>query len=336
MPSAGSPAHAPTRPRDGVLVIGEALIDVVARAENSESSQPVEHVGGSPANVALALGRLGNSVRLLTALGRDPRGDRIERHLTDSGVLVDPRSWTLERTSTARATIHGDGSASYDFDICWALEFPAEPTTERVVHVGSIAAFLLPGADAVSRMVDLVTGHAIVSFDPNIRPALIGDRLSAVAQVESIAAKSDIVKLSDEDAGWLYPEWPLDAVASHLLERGAGMVAITAGASGALLASRHAHAQVPAPVVKVRDTVGAGDTFSAGLIDAALRDASLLETLDDDALLAFGRHAASAAAITVQRAGADPPTRAELAKATRAADVQRCVKGSIGDSAQEL
>ena len=308
MPSPDSHTAVTTHQRDGVLVIGEALIDIVEHAERGHAE---EHVGGSPANVALALGRLGNPVRLLTALGRDARGERIERHLTDSGVVVDRRSWVLDRTSTARATIH-DGAATYDFDITWPLDVNPEPITERVVHVGSIAAFLLPGADAVYRLVEHVAGDAIVSFDPNIRPALSGNRRSAIARVESLVEKSDIVKLSDEDAAWLYPEWPLDAVAEHLLECGARLVAITTGATGAQLASQRARVQVPAPTVKVRDTVGAGDTFSAGLIDAALRDLSLLSTLDEDSLFTLGCHAAAAAAITVQRPGADPPTRHEL------------------------
>ncbi|WP_457100794.1 carbohydrate kinase family protein [Microbacterium sp. P5_E9] len=316
-----------TRPRDGVLVIGEALIDIVAHAERGHVE---EHVGGSPANVALALGRLGNPVRLLTALGRDARGERIERHLTDSGVVVDPRSWTLDRTSTAQATIHDDGAATYDFDITWALDLTSEPITERVVHIGSIAAFLLPGADTVHRLVEHVAGNAIISFDPNIRPALTGDRLTAIDRVESIAGKSDIVKLSDEDAAWLYPEWPLDAVADQLLECGARMVAITTGATGAQLASVNARVHIPAPTVTVRDTVGAGDTFSAGLIDAALRDPALLATLDEDSLYKMGCHAAAAAAITVQRPGADPPTRQELSRASRAAAVNRCVNGTSG------
>ena len=102
------------------------------------------------------------------------------------------------------------------------------------------------------------------------------------------------------------------------------------GAAGAQLASQRARVQVPAPTVTVRDTVGAGDTFSAGLIDAALRDPSLLATLDEDSLFRLGCHAAAAAAITVQRPGADPPTRQELTRASRAAAVGRCVNGSAG------
>ncbi|MCC4907686.1 carbohydrate kinase [Microbacterium sp. cx-59] len=315
------------RQRHGVLVIGEALIDIV---KHGEGTQPVEHVGGSPANVALALGRLGHSVRLLTAVGRDTHGARIEKHLSDSGVVVDPRSWTLERTSTACATIHQDGAATYDFDITWAVEWPGDPITAGVVHVGSVAAFLPPGAETVHRIVEQVAHDAIVSFDPNIRPALSGDRLAAIGQVESIAAMSDIVKLSDEDASWLYPEWPLDAVADQLLECGARMIALTAGASGALLVSSTARVQVPSPAVKVQDTVGAGDTFSAGLIDAVLRAPALLEALNEDALYTFGCHAAAAAAITVQRAGADPPTRQELHRAARAFAVKRSANAAIG------
>lgn len=199
-----------------------------------------------------------------------------------------------------------------------------------MLHVGSVSAFLLPGAVAVHRIVEQVDGDTIVSFDPNIRPALSGDRLSAIAQVESITERSDIVKLSDEDAAWLYPGWPLEAVADQLLECGAKMVAITAGPTAALLASHRARVHVPAPTVKVRDTVGAGDTFSAGLIDAVLRDNSLLEALDEEALYRFGCHAAAAAAITVQRPGADPPTRDELTRATRAVAVKGCTNASRG------
>ena len=172
-------------------------------------------------------------------------------------------------------------------------------------------------------MVERAPDESIVSFDPNIRSALIGDRIRAVARVESITELADIVKLSDEDAAWLYPGWDLGRVVSRLLESGAGIVAITMGANGALLASPHARTRVPAPAVRVHDTVGAGDTFSAGLIDAVLHDLPLRDGSDERALLALGSHAAAAAAITVQRPGADPPTRSELGMTTRAAGERR-------------
>lgn len=326
MLSADSAATAPVEGVGGVLVIGEALIDIVAHTDDAPA---VEHVGGSPANVALALGRLGDPVRLLTALGTDARGHRIERHLTDSGVVVDPRSWVLDHTSTARATIQPDGSARYDFDINWILESATDPLTEDVLHVGSVGTFLSPGADQVLRMVEHAATGTIVSFDPNIRSALIGDRSGAIARVESITELSDLVKLSDEDAAWLYPEWDVGAVADHFLESGARIIAITMGGNGVLLASPHARTHVPAPATTVHDTVGAGDTFSAGLIDAILHERSLLDESDERALLAVGRQAAAAAAITVQRPGADPPTRAELNRAIREAELGSRAWGSV-------
>lgn len=311
---------------DGVLVIGEALIDIVVAAEGQE---PVEHVGGSPANVALALGRLGDRVSLLTAIADDDRGRRIVDHLRASGVAVHPSSWSLDRTSTALARITADGSARYEFDLTWSL--PRVPVVrDAVVHVGSIAAFVQPGSEAVLAALQNAPESAVVSFDPNIRPALVGDREAALAQVAAIAALADIVKLSDEDAEWLYPGWGADAVVDTLLETGARVVAVTMGGEGALIGSAGDRVTVPAPSVKVRDTVGAGDTFSAGLIDAVLHTPALLQTADADALTTLGRHAASAAAITVQRPGADPPTRAELDRALRAEGVRRCTTEGIG------
>ncbi|RZI85266.1 MAG: carbohydrate kinase, partial [Microbacterium sp.] len=120
-----------------VLVIGEALIDIV---------DGTEIVGGSPANVALGLGRLGIDVELLTAIGSDDRGRRIADHLGESGVRVLPESLCLEQTSTARASIRPDGSAAYDFDIEWTLPLSGADAHD-IVHVGSIACFLEPGAD---------------------------------------------------------------------------------------------------------------------------------------------------------------------------------------------
>ncbi|MEV8370476.1 carbohydrate kinase [Microbacterium sp. NPDC064584] len=311
---------------NGILVIGEALIDIVVTADGSE---PVEHVGGSPANVALALGRLGDRVSVLTAIADDDRGRRIADHLRASGVAMHPSSWSLDRTSTALARITADGSARYEFDVTWSL--PSVPVVrDDIVHVGSIAAFVQPGADSVLTALQNTPEPTVISFDPNIRPALVGDRAAALAQVDAITALADIVKLSDEDAEWLYPGWGAEAVVDRLLETGARVVAVTMGGDGALIGSAHGKVTVPAPHVKVRDTVGAGDTFSAGLIDAVLHQPDLLQTPDADALTSLGRHAAAAAAITVQRPGADPPTREELDRALRAEGVRRCTTEGIG------
>lgn len=289
-----------------VLVVGEALIDVVTDPDGTV----VEHVGGSPANVALGLGRLGVPVRLHTALGRDARGERIAAHIAESGVRVDPRSWSLPRTSTAVAHIAPDGAAQYDFDVDWRLPDPPVLAGERVVHVGSVAAFLEPGATTLGRFLAHGSSDVAITFDPNIRPALVGKHEAAVDRVQRIARMATAVKLSDEDAAWLYPGDSIDQVLDRLLSLGAETVAITLGADGAALASRTARVQVAAPAVHVADTVGAGDTFMAALIDAGFSQRA--GALDEDALRRMGAHAAAAASITVQRNGADLPSRREV------------------------
>lgn len=300
------PDRAHTNGPPVVLVVGEALIDIVHHPDGTV----VEHVGGSPTNVALGLGRLGVPVRLRTALARDARGERIAAHLTGSGVLVDPGSWALPRTSTAVAHIGGDGAAAYDFDLDWQLPEPLALAGERVVHVGSIAAFLEPGASTIEDFLSCVAGRVRVTFDPNIRPALVGDRSTAVATVERLVRVSDVVKLSDEDAAWLFPGMPVGEVADRILGLGAKIVAVTLGGQGAVLATQANTVTVAAPAVTVVDTVGAGDTFMAALIDALLPHPDL--NLDDDALRGVGAYAVAAAAITVQRAGADLPHRHQL------------------------
>jgi fructokinase len=290
---------------DPALVIGESLIDIVSR----EGATPIEHVGGSPTNVALGLGRLGVPVRLRTALGRDARGERIEQHLAASGVEVEPESFVLEHTSTALARISEQGNATYEFDIEWRIGAAVALRDARVVHIGSIGCFIEPGATTVREAVASWSTDAAVTFDPNIRPALVGSREDAVRTTEALAALSDVVKLSDEDAAWLCPGAGVDQVIARFLELGAQVVAVTAGGDGAVLASADARVEVRPPAVQVKDTVGAGDTFMASLV------ASLAEHRLDSSeasMRAAGDRAARAAAITVSRDGADLPTCAEL------------------------
>ncbi|GEP48044.1 carbohydrate kinase [Microbacterium saccharophilum] len=283
-----------------VLVIGEALIDVVGG---------VEIVGGSPSNAALGLGRLGVKVDLLTALARDERGERIRTHLEDSGVRVLPESFSLERTSTARATVMPDGSAEYEFDVTWQVQ-PVDVSAYGVVHVGSIGSFVEPGACVVRGLVRSARLEgARVTFDPNVRPALLGSQ-DAVARADLIARFSAAVKLSEEDAQALYPRLPLDKVADRLHELGPDLVAITRGGDGSILSTRTARVVVAAPSVDVVDTVGAGDTYMAALIASLLAEADW--DLGAERLNRLGEFCATAAAITVGRSGADLPTRSDL------------------------
>ena len=288
-----------------VLVVGEALTDIVTSPEGS-----IEHPGGSPANVAYGLGRLGVATGLLTALGTDERGAAIGRHLRNAGVTVLPGSYSLGRTSTATVTLAPDGSAGYDFDISWDLASTAPAYIPKILHTGSIATFLSPGAGAVKSLLEQAHRQCMITYDPNIRPALLGSHLEAMSIFEEMVQLTDVVKLSDEDAQWLYPGKDLEDTAVRLLELGAGLSVITKGSQGSLLATAAARLTVPAVTSRVADTIGAGDSYMAALILGLLTRGT--DGLAPAVLEQVGRTAAMAAAITVRRPGANPPTLEEL------------------------
>jgi fructokinase len=288
-----------------VVVVGEALVDIVVTPSGS-----VEHPGGSPANVAYGLGRLGVETALLTSIGDDHHSSAIEQHLSSAGVTLLPGSKGSGRTATATATLATDGSARYDFDIHWDLPRVAPPTLPRILHTGSIATFLAPGAAAVREL--LVQSHrrCLVSYDPNIRPALLGSQSEARTTFEELVPFTDVVKLSDEDAQWLYPGLQPEEAARRILGLGSGLVAITLGSSGSLLSTGKDQVVVPAVPSVVADTIGAGDSYMAALIYGLLNRTG--DGLPPSALDALGRMASKSAAITVRRAGANPPTLQEL------------------------
>lgn len=288
-----------------VLVVGETIIDIIDR-----DGARTEHVGGSPANVALTLARLGHRVRLVTDLAADDRGQCARAHLAESHVEVISRD--AERTATALARIHGDGSADYTFDITWN---PVTPDVGRAahVHVGSIAAFLAPGADKVRELLRMLPPGITSSFDPNIRPSIIGPHRDVLEQFEALASASDVVKLSDEDALWLYPSETSARVLARLLALGVQLAIITRGGDGLLLASRQADVDMPVASITVADTIGSGDSAMGAIIDGVRRQG--LGELDAPALRRIGDWAATVAGITTSRAGANPPWRSELGDA---------------------
>ncbi|MFB8146565.1 carbohydrate kinase [Microbacterium sp. NPDC056003] len=287
-----------------VLVIGEALMDITTIGD-----EVTEMPGGGPANVALGLGRRGSDVALLTNLGRDSRGSLITRHLERSGVWVLAESFGAAPTSTAHARILGDGSAQYDFSLTW-LASPAEISVKpRTVHTGSVAAFLAPGDALVLEQLDRLNPE-IVTFDPNIRAALIGDAASVRSRFEEFARRSTVVKLSDEDAGFLYPGANEVEVLRTIGQLGPHLVAVTRGAEGAILSAHGQIVHVPGRRTAVVDTIGAGDTFMASLV--ADYPAMHGKDLTYEMIYELGSRAADAAAITVGRAGADLPWANEL------------------------
>ena len=295
------------------LVVGEALIDIVKHRGTTD------HVGGSPLNVAVGLARLGHDVDFLTHIGDDDSGQRIAAYLKASGAQLVPGSISATRTPSSVATIGADGSAAYTFDLDWRLSGTPEVEPPLLVHTGSIAAVREPGCLAVAALLDAYRVSATVSFDPNVRPSLIEDRALARERIERAVERSDVVKVSDEDLRWIEPGHEPEQTARGWLAAGPAIVAVTMGERGALALCAAGEARVAARPVQVVDTVGAGDAFTVGLLDAlwglgllgAGRRADL-RSIGLDALTTALHAAALSSALTIGRPGADLPDRAAL------------------------
>lgn len=301
-----------------VVVVGEALIDIVIPS----AGESREHVGGSPANVAIGLSRLGHPTRLATHIGSDDRGRRIQELMAAERVELTAGSTTAVRTPTAAAHLDPAGVASYEFDLDWRLE-PADVIVPAGghLHTGSIAATLSPGGDAVLQIVQAAREHATISYDPNARPTLMGSPDDARRIIERLIGLADVVKASDEDVRWLYPGSPVPQVLAHWASLGPTVCAVTQGGSEVVVLAGGELQRYPTLPTVVVDTVGAGDSFMAGLISGLLDGGLLggaaarerLRFVDQPAIDAAVSRALACAAITVSRAGANPPTRPELA-----------------------
>ncbi|MGD7733110.1 carbohydrate kinase family protein [Propionibacteriaceae bacterium G57] len=299
-----------------VLCLGEALIDVV----HSPDGSVAEHVGGSPLNVAGGLSRLGHPTTLACWVAEDDHGDLIREWLADHVVAMAAGSESAARTATAAATLDAHGQATYGFDIEWDLP-PVDLAGVVHVHTGSIAAVLAPGADKVfDALGQAVAAGATISYDPNMRPALMGRPELVRDRVEQIIALADLVKASDEDIAWLYPGQDAGEVLQRWAGLGAGLVVMTRGGEGAAFVRGDDVVAVAPRRVSVGDTVGAGDSFMAGLVSGLL-DAGLLGAGRGQLAAAGGAgagidaaldRAVAASALTVTRRGAYAPTRDEL------------------------
>jgi fructokinase len=309
-----------------LTVLGEAIVDLVGE----DGWRYRAHPGGSPLNVAVGLGRLGQPTSLAARLSRDAFGALFREHLDSAGV--DPRHLVAaeEPSTLAVATLDADGVASYDFwtegtaDWQWtAAELAGVVDDETVVlHTGSIALELEPGA---SRIVELLgrirhAGRTAISYDPNVRMARRGSATEGRRSVERVVALADVVKVSSEDLGWLYPGEDPVVAARRWSGLGPSLVVVTLGSAGAMaLPAGGSQLARPAPPVTVVDTVGAGDAFMSGLLGAladrgALRPRADLSGVDVAAVL---DRACLVAALTCARAGADPPTLDEVRAAER-------------------
>ncbi len=310
-----------------ITVCGELVADLIEQHDGTLLPVP----GGSPANTALAVARLGRSVEFLGRFGADVFGERARLRLADAGVGLTSSVQATEPSTLAVATTDEQGHAHYSFwtngtaDWQWTdaelASMPAPGT--RAVHTASVASWTPPGAQAVLAMLRraAATGTVLVSYDPNVRPALL--RPESPELVRAMVATATIVKVSDEDLGALAPGVAALEAARAWLDLGPVAVVVTAGAQGAtVVRPEHEAVTVPAPAVAVVDTIGAGDTFTAGLLHALIDlvpagadPRQVLADLDDNAWASCLRTAATAAGITCTRAGCHPPTADELAAA---------------------
>jgi fructokinase len=307
-----------------VAVAGEVITDLVPAGDDGLFRAAP---GGSPANVAVGLARLGVPVRMLARLSRDVLGQRLREHLAANGVDLSHAVTAAEPSSLAIVVLQPDGSAAYDFrvdgtaDWQWTDGELADALDgATALHVGSLALTTPPGGAVLRGLAGRARETATVTFDPNVRHLLMGSAGQVMAVVDEVLAVADVVKASSEDLAWLAPDRPVQEVAAAWQARGPALVVVTRGGAGAVAVGRSSGVvERPGVPVDVADTVGAGDSFMAALI-AALHERGLLGAerrealglLDAHAVAAVLDEAITASAITCSRLGADPPTAAEL------------------------
>ena len=303
-------------------VLGEALLDMV---QPGPGTTYVARPGGGPFNIAIGLRRLGHRTALLARMSSGGLGHIVRDHAVANDLDLTATVATADQTTLAFASLDEEGRASYDFyvrgtaDWGWRpTELESLPPGTRVFHTGSLATAVPPGADIVLNRVERLheDDDVLVSFDPNIRPALAGPHGEAVRRVERFVAASDVVKASDEDLGWLYPGLDLADAARRWADLGPSFVVVTRGAEGCLAVTRAGELLVrPSTKVELVDTIGAGDAFESGLlsglVDAGAYDAVSLAGLSVEALSGVLDRAVLVSGMTCERPGADPPTREE-------------------------
>jgi fructokinase len=295
-----------------IWVCGEVLIDVLPMG-------PV--VGGGPANTAKALARLDHEVQFIGGISTDAYGQLARKELDRDGVDLSLAHESSKPTSTATVNLDSSGGATYTFVIDGTATFDFSsswlPNPERlkpsVLHIGTLATVVEPGATILFDWAIKCAEFAPIVFDPNIRPSFLGDRNKYSQVVEKWVAISSVVKLSDEDVAWLYPDETMDEVAHRWLAGETSLVVITRGAKGIIGYTHGAQEEVERAQVTVVDTVGAGDTVGAIIVEAVVQHS--VAGVVGQVLVDTLHRAAIAAGITVSRAGAQPPRLHELVEA---------------------
>ena len=306
-----------------ILCCGEALIDCLPRktADGADAFQPVN--GGSVYNTAIALGRLGHDVGLFAGMSSDFFGDSLREGLKASQV-----SHKFLRTKPLHTTLAmvklTDGHARYSFiddasagRMLVKADLPKLTKAVSALHFGSISLIPEPCGSTYEALMKREHKKRVISLDPNIRPTLIKEKAKHLKRLNRLIAMADIVKISDEDVKWMTGSSLFEKVARAWLKKGAKIIAITKGGEGCVVYTKRFAFEALAPKVKVADTVGAGDTFTAGLLHHLSKHGHLtkkvLASIGDEALKAACFYAMKAAAVTVSRPGADPPWAHEMA-----------------------
>jgi fructokinase len=292
-----------------IWVCGEVLIDILPTGPA---------VGGGPANTAKALARLGHDVHFIDGISTDAYGQSARAELLHDGVNLDLALASNKPTCTATVTLDAAGGASYEFLIDGTATFDFASSwlpdpyryQPQVLHIGTLVTMIEPGASALYDWAMQVAELAPIVFDPNIRPSVQPDRDLYEAAVEKWAALSAVIKVSEDDLAWLFPGQSIEDVANRWINDGAFLVVVTQGANGLMGYTSDGRVEVPGIKVDVVDTVGAGDTVGAIVVEAMLTH-GLIE-LRGDLLRSVLARAAAAAAITCSRKGAQPPYKHEL------------------------
>jgi fructokinase len=297
-----------------IWVCGEVLIDLIPGADGVR----VPHVGGGPANTAKALARLGLASYFIDGISTDEYGVAARKELLDDEVKLDLALNSDKPTCLATVTLDANGGASYEFLIDgtatfdFSLEWLPDPSRYKpnVLHIGTLVTVIEPGADVLYDWAIRVAEFAPIVYDPNIRPSVMGYRDKYQASVEKWAAISSVIKVSDDDMAWLYPGVEYAEVAKRWVSDGAALVVVTRGSQGLIGFTADGAVEVPGVKIEVADTVGAGDTVGAIIVEAMIEKGIL--NLTGEELKSTLHRAAVAAGITCSRKGAQPPYKHEL------------------------
>jgi fructokinase len=294
-------------------VAGEVLIDLIP-----DRDQHFAVVGGGPANTAKALAKLGVKTHFIDGISNDKYGKMAKTELLSANVLLDYSQFSSKPTCTAKVSLSKTGSASYEFVIEDTATFDfsdlwlPDPQSLKpsLLHIGTLATVIEPGASVLFEWAQSVAQVAPIVFDPNIRPAVLGDRDGYVKKVEKWVAISSAVKVSDEDLNWLFPGKEINEIVNNWIEVGVQLIVVTLGDKGITAYRKNEQISVDAVKVVVVDTVGAGDTVGAVLVEAIVDNG--LDRLTGEVLKTMLKRAVKAAAITVSRTGANPPSKDEI------------------------